>query len=128
MKRPIIPYNPKLKERARELRNNSTVSERILWKYLKGNQILGYDFHRQRPVHKYIVDFFCQELYLGTELDGYSHYFESKAAYNLKRERDLKRFGIKIIRFWDDEIFNDINNVLRVIEHVIEKRESKFDQ
>ncbi|MDZ7754975.1 endonuclease domain-containing protein [Rhodohalobacter sp.] len=121
MKRPIIPYNPKLKERARELRNNSTQSERILWKYLKGNQMLGYDFHRQKPVNNFIIDFFCQELYLGIELDGYSHLFEEKSIYDIKREKKLKSLGVEIIRFWDEEVFNDIDNVLRVIEHVVLK-------
>jgi very-short-patch-repair endonuclease len=67
-RRKIIPYNPKLKEYARQLRNNSTRSEIILWKYLKGKQMLGYDFHRQKPIDNYIVDFFCSELMLAIEL------------------------------------------------------------
>ena len=76
MKRKIIPYNPKLKELARELRNNSTKAEIILWLKLKNKQLYGYDFHRQKPIDNYIVDFFCQELMLAIEVDGYSHQFE----------------------------------------------------
>ena len=57
-RRQIIPYNPKLKEIARQLRNNSTLSEVLLWLELKGKKMRGYDFHRQKPIDNYIVDFF----------------------------------------------------------------------
>ncbi|PKD42769.1 endonuclease domain-containing protein [Rhodohalobacter barkolensis] len=126
MRRPIIPYNPKFKERARFLRNNSTKSERLLWKYLKGKQMLGFDFHRQRPVDQYIIDFFCQELYLGIELDGYTHHFVETAKKDVQREKRLSKFGVKIIRFWDDEVFKDLDNVLRVIKHTVEERKSEL--
>lgn len=72
-KRKIIPYKPYLKQLARNLRNNSTVSEIILWKYLQGKQMKGYDFHRQKPLGNYIVDFYCNELMLAIEIDGDSH-------------------------------------------------------
>ena len=67
-----------LKEKARELRNNSTTSEIKLWMYLKNKQMLGYDFHRQKPLDEYIVDFFCNELMLAIEIDGLSHYNSEK--------------------------------------------------
>ena len=60
----FIPYDPKLKERARNLRLNSTLAEVLLWKYLRGKQLGGYKFHRQKPLFHYIVDFFCSELML----------------------------------------------------------------
>lgn len=126
MKRPIIPYNPKLKKRARELRNNSTKSEAYLWNYLKGKQMYGFDFHRQRPVDQFIIDFFCSELYLGIELDGYSHHLNSTAKRDLVREERLKNLGVILIRFWDDEVFEDLDNVLRVIEITILERKEKF--
>ncbi len=84
-KRKIIPYNPKLKELARQLRNNSTKSEIILWLKLKGKQVYGYDFHRQKPIDNFILDFFCNELTLAIEVDGYSH--ELIEVYN----KDLKK-------------------------------------
>ena len=68
MRRKIIPYNPALKEKTRELRNNSTKTEIMLWMYLKGKQMKGYDFHRQKPLDEYIVDFFCNELLLAIEI------------------------------------------------------------
>ena len=68
-----IYYNPKLKLLARQLRNNSTKSEITLWQYLKGKNMCGCDFIRQKPIDNYIVDFFCYELRLAIELDGFSH-------------------------------------------------------
>ena len=126
MNEPIIPYNPNLKEKARELRKNSTKSEIILWKYLKGKQMCGLDFHRQKPVDQYILDFFCPLIYLGIELDGYSHHFEETSKKDIAREKRLKRLGIKIIRFWDEDVYFDIENVLRVIELTVQKRKKLF--
>lgn len=126
MKRPIFPYNPKLKEKARELRNNGTLSEVILWGYLKGKQVYGFDFHRQRPVDNYIVDFICCELHLVIELDGYTHLLEETGQRDLEKEKRLKEFGIKIIRFWDDEVYHDIDNVLRAIKITVLNQKEKF--
>lgn len=86
-RREIIPYNPKLKELARQLRNNSTRSEIILWQHLKGKQMMGYDFHRQKPIDNFILDFFCYELMLGIELDGYTHLFIEGCYQRTKNER-----------------------------------------
>lgn len=119
MKRPIIPYNPKLKKLARKLRNNSTKSEIILWQHLKGKQMQGFDFHRQRPVDKFIVDFICSELWLVIELDGYTHLLDEQANADLKRENRLRKLGLKVIRFWNKEILEDIDTVLSAIEHEV---------
>ena len=96
-KKIIIPYKYNLVEKARQLRNNATFSERLLWKHLKGKQISGYDFDRQKPIDKYIVDFFCQELMLVIEVDGITH--NDKMDYDFKRQNDLERFGLKVLRF-----------------------------
>lgn len=92
MRRPIIPYNPKLKELARHLRNNSTLSEILLWEYLKGKQMKGYDFHRQKPIADYIVDFYCPDLLLAIEIDGDSH----RERYNqdTHRQKRIESFGV----------------------------------
>ena len=123
MARQIIPYNPKLKQLARNLRNKSTKSEIILWQYLKGKQVHGYDFHRQKPIDNYILDFFCQELMLGIELDGYTHIFEEIIDKDKKKEERLKQIGITILRFDDDEVYYTLENVLRTIEGYIETYE-----
>ena len=119
-RRKIIPYNPKLKDLARQLRNNSTKSEIKLWQYLKGKQMYGFDFHRQKPLDNYIVDFFCHELMLAIELDGYSHTIDEVYEKDRIKEAKLTELGVNLIRFDDDEVFNDINNVIRTIELYIE--------
>ncbi len=118
-RRKIIPYNPKLKILARQLRNDSTKSEIILWKHLKGKQMKGYDFHRQKPIDNYIVDFFCYELMLAIELDGYSHILEEVIEKDEMKEKSLNKFGINVLRFQDEEVFHDIENVIREIEGYI---------
>ena len=114
-----IYYNPKLKEFAKKLRNNSTNSEIKLWQEIKNKKMLGYTFLRQKPIKNYIVDFFCNKLKLVIELDGYSHEFEETYDKDVKKEEDLKQIGLTILRFDDREVMNDIENVLRTIEHYI---------
>ena len=115
-KRKIIPYNAKLKEYAREHRNNSTKSEVILWLKLKGSQLYGYDFHRQKPIDNYILDFFCNELMLSIEVDGYSHQLEKVQKKDKIKERRMNDFGITVLRFSDAEVLKDMEHVIRTIE------------
>jgi very-short-patch-repair endonuclease len=121
MRRKIIFYNPKLKQRAKNLRNNSTLSEVLLWKYLKGKQIKGYDFHRQKPIDNYIVDFFCPELMLALEIDGVSHIGKEKDIYDRERQKLLESFGVKFLRFNDIDVKKNIEGVLMKIEGWIDK-------
>ena len=114
MRRKIIPYNHSLKEKARQLRNDSTTSEIKLWKFLKGKQMCGYDFHRQKPLDNYIVDFFCNELMLAIEIDGISH--EGRENYDKKRQEKLESRGIRFLRFDDNDVFYNIEKVLDAIE------------
>ena len=114
-----IHYKKHLKVFAKELRNNSTKSEIKLWKYLKGKQMMGYDFHRQRSIDEYIADFFCHNLKLVIELDGFTHRFEEVMQRDVKKENKLSEFGITVLRFSDDQVINDIYNVLKVIENYI---------
>ena len=117
-KRKIIPYNPKLKQFARKLRNHSTKSEVLLWNYLKGKQIKGYDFHRQKPVGKYIVDFFCSELLLAIEIDGESHYGNEEKD-NI-RQKEIEKYGITFLRFDEIEIYYKLDSVMDTIEKWVE--------
>ena len=118
-RRKIIPYNPKLKELARQLRNNSTKAEVFLWQKIKRRQYYGYDFHRQKPIDNYILDFFCNELMLGIEIDGYSHEVVEVYKKDVVKEEKIKSLGISLLRFTDNQIFNDMDNVLRAIEAFI---------
>ena len=119
MARKIIPYKPHLKAYARQLRNNSTKSEIKLWKCLKGKTMYGYDFHRQKPLLDFIVDFYCHEQELVIELDGYTHQFEEVRNKDSIKQTALEGIGLTILRFQDGEVRNDINNVLRAIENYI---------
>ncbi len=122
-RRKIIPYNPKLKELARQLRRNSTQAEIMLWKYLKGKQMLGFDFDRQRPIGNYIVDFYCKDLMLAIEIDGESH--NDKADYDAKRQAWLERQGITVLRFYDWEVKEDALAVAQAIENWIRNNKLK---
>ena len=126
MRRKILPYNPKLKEFARQLRNHSTKSEIKLWKYLKGKQMRGYDFHRQKPLLNFIADFYCYELSLVIELDGYTHQFQDTIIKDAIKEKELKKVGLSVLRFEDNEVMNDLKNVLRVIENYIDRYEITY--
>jgi very-short-patch-repair endonuclease len=118
MKRKIIlPYNPMLKERARELRKNSTLSEVLLWRHLKGRQMLGHDFDRQKPIGNFIVDFFCNELMLAIEIDGDSH--NAKVDQDIERQKMLEGLGVRFLRFTDQDVKQNIDGVVSFIENSI---------
>ena len=120
-----ITYNPKLKEFARNLRNQSTKSEIILWNRLKRKQVMGYDFHRQKPIGNFIVDFFCNKLRLAIELDGVTHNYEEVVKKDKLKEERLSKIGIKVLRFTDNDVVSNIDGVLTVILDYIEKFEKK---
>lgn len=121
MRRIIIPYNPRLKEFARQLRNNSTKSEIRLWRYLKGKQRMGYDFHRQKPIDNYIIDFYCCEIMLAIELDGIIHTYENAIVRDKIRDERLRSLGITVIRFDNAFVLNQINWVLEEIDETINR-------
>ena len=124
-RRKIIPYNSKLKKLARNLRNNPTKAEVILWKSLSGKQCFGYDFHRQKPIGNFIVDFFCQELMLVIEVDGISHNQESVIIRDREKEDFLNRLGITVLRFRDDEIYPENRDALMEIERYVLEYEKR---
>ena len=126
MKNKIIHYNPKLKEYAKELRKNSTLSEVLLWKNIK-NKALGVQFHRQVPLLEYIVDFYCHELMLAIEIDGDSHLY--KYEYDVKRQGELEKEGIIFLRFTDSDIKQNMFSVgitlEQVVQELIDKRNNR---
>ncbi|MCX6330266.1 MAG: endonuclease domain-containing protein [Bacteroidia bacterium] len=124
-KRKIVPYNSELKELAKELRKNMTLSEVLLWNELKQKKMLGYDFDRQRPIGNFIVDFFCKELSLAVEIDGDTHIY--KYDYDEERQKELENLSVRFLRFEDIEVKKNMNNVLRVIEDWIVKNKPTPD-
>ena len=117
-----IYYNPNLKPLARKLRNNSTLSEILLWEELNGKKMLGYRFLRQKPIDNYIVDFFCNKLRLVIEIDGDSRR-EENSEYDMNRQSRLEEIGLTVLRFDDLEVKKDMENVLMAIEGWIRNRE-----
>jgi very-short-patch-repair endonuclease len=110
----IVPYDQHLKLLARQLRNRSTLAEILLWRQLKAKKMLGYDFDRQKPIDRFIVDFFCSELMLGIEIDGESH--PQNPVRDQERQVKLERLGVRFLRFEDRMVKQDMRNVLRSIE------------
>ena len=109
-------FHIKLKEFSRELRNNSTLSEVLLWNELKAEKMCGYQFNRQKPLGNYSVDFYCKKLNLVIEIDGNSHDFEDVYLNDIKRQRILESKGLNFLKFDDLEVKVVMMNVLRVIE------------
>ncbi|WP_454985121.1 endonuclease domain-containing protein [Capnocytophaga gingivalis] len=122
----IIPYNPKLREFAKQLRNNSTLSEVLLWKQIKG-KALGVEFKRQVPMLEYIVDFYCQEIGLAIEVDGNIHDF--RYLEDAQRQQEIEKYGVIFIRFSNEEIKNNMFSVILSLESKIEelKAERRVD-
>ena len=112
----IIPYNPKLKALARKLRKDMTFGEVLLWNEIKDDKFGGFDFDRQRCIDNYIVDFYCKELMLAIEIDGMSHNHEEAFLKDEIRQKKLKSFGVKFLRFSESEVKYDMVNVIRAME------------
>lgn len=118
MRNKIIPYRPELKQLARKLRKNSTLAEVILWQKIK-NRSYGVQFHRQVPMLRYIVDFYCHEIQLAIEVDGSSH--EYKYFQDLERQNKLESYGIQFLRFTDQEVKKEMFSVELAIQEKVEE-------
>src|SRR6185503_18310655 len=106
MRHPITPYEPNLKEGARELRKKMTLAEILLWKQLKGKQLCAYDFDRQRALGRRIVDFYCKELKLAVDVDGSVPDFRRRN--DDARQREIEAQDVTLLRFWNYDVKNDI--------------------
>ncbi len=125
MNRKIIPYNPALKELAKQLRQNMTFSEVKLWNELKNGQLMGYDFDRQRPIGNYIVDFFCKDLQLALEVDGITHLDEKVIEKDFIRQEDIESYGMSFLRFDALLVVNKVEAAVREIRNWIIEYEQK---
>ena len=118
-------YNKALKAFARTLRLNSTKSEIYLWNdVLKNGQLKGYQFHRQRPVLRYIADFMCFELMLVIEVDGIIHELDSVALKDAQKTQDLEAIGFTVLRFSDWEVLERRWDVAETLIAWIERFEA----
>lgn len=114
-----IAYNSKLKKYARELRNNMTHAEKATWRMLRGRQMQGFDFHRQKPIGYFIADFYCHDLKLVIEVDGISHEEEEVKDNDLRKDMYYRGLGLNILRFTDDEVLGNWNSVEKIIKEYI---------
>jgi very-short-patch-repair endonuclease len=114
------------KGRARELRGNMSVSEKVLWGYLRGDK-LGATFRRQVAVLGYILDFYCPAAWLCVEVDGEQH--EAAKSYDAQRDCDLEAIGITTIRIPSFDIFHNdkaqLERWLKLIEITIQARRNQ---
>ena len=115
-----IQYNSRLKSIARTLRNNMTLAEILLWQQLKKKQLLGYDFHRQKPIDEFVVDFYCPRLKLVLEIDGDSH--EGKEEADRIRQERLESLGLIVLRFWDSDVKSNVDGIVGQLRKWIEAR------
>ena len=107
-----MPYNPKLNERARQLRKNLTPAEKKIWYgYFR---TFDHRVLKQRPIDNYIVDFYCSEYRLVVEIDGESHFAPDGKEYDDVRDRTLEQYGLKIIRFRNEDILENFQDVVDI--------------
>jgi very-short-patch-repair endonuclease len=100
---------------ARDLRHNETSAEDLLWNELRGKRLHGLRFRRQHPIGHFVLDFFCVQIQLAVELDGCVHRQSDQAAYDEERTRFLQEQGIYVLRFRNEEVFDNLPQVLQKI-------------
>jgi very-short-patch-repair endonuclease len=107
------------RRRAQSMRRELTDAERILWSRLKGRQLRGYQFRAQHPVEPYILDFACTRLKLAVELDGATHGSPDAIAYDAHRRAYLEAEGWRVLRFWNADVYENLNGVLEsILQHL----------
>jgi very-short-patch-repair endonuclease len=113
-------YNhPRLKNKRRQLRQNQTVAEHKLWSYLRNRQCFGLKFFRQYGIGSYILDFYCPQIRLAIEIDGSQHLLPKHLSHDKLRTKYLNNQNIRLIRFWNNEVMNNIDGVYTKIIEVI---------
>jgi very-short-patch-repair endonuclease len=112
---------------ARNLRQNLTNPERLLWSRLRRRQLAGFRFRRQHLIGSYICDFVCPEAALVVELDGSQHL--DAAAYDSRRDNFLRSRGFRVLRFWNGQVLGETENVIETICEALHRKEmdGRFD-
>lgn len=119
-----IKYLEELRNLSRNNRNNPTEAEYIIWRTILNSRKLQQKFLRQKPIGKYILDFYCPKLLLAIEIDGDSH--DKKYWQDKNRDWYMEIRGIKTIRFTNDQVVNKIDNVFTELLKVIKEREKEI--
>jgi very-short-patch-repair endonuclease len=112
--------NPQAKNLGRELRRQGTPSERVLWLKLRNKQLAGVKFRRQQPIGEYIVDFVTFDKKIIIEIDGGQHNDNQNAAQDEIRTARLNSQGFRVIRFWNNEVLDNLEGVLFQIQTILD--------
>ncbi|MEG0031284.1 endonuclease domain-containing protein [Acinetobacter sp.] len=115
-------YNKNLKQPSRDLRNNMTDAEQLLWQRLRRKQILGLQFYRQKPILNFIVDFYCSAANLVIECDGGQHYTAEGLEADRARNQALAQLGLNVLRFDNRQILTEIDAVVEQIYWIVKQR------
>ncbi len=115
----FIHTDQSFKQARRDLRDQTTIQEKILWRYLRGSR-LGYKFRRQHSIGPYIVDFYCAQKRLIIEIDGSQHSENEIRTYDQTRTEYLESLHHKVLRFWNNDINTNINAVLDRIQKALQ--------
>jgi very-short-patch-repair endonuclease len=115
-------YQPHLKSLSQKLRNSMTESEKRLWSYIRGKQLLNVQFYRQKPIGNYIVDFYAPKASLVIEIDGSQHLNKIDMQKDIQRDTYLQAQGICILRFNNLQVLKQTNDVLQVIYNCLRRR------
>jgi len=111
----MLNYNKDLKPFSQQLRKNMTDAERRLWSRIRGKQLKGCQFYRQKTIGEYIVDFYCPSAKLVLELDGGQHYTEEGQLKDKVRDEYLAGLGLQVLRFSDRDVLIQTDGVLEKI-------------
>jgi very-short-patch-repair endonuclease len=118
----MLKYSPKLKTNARQLRQNRTDSEHVLWQRLRGKQVAHVQFYRQKPIGTYIVDFYAPKAKLIIEIDGSQHSEEPHAARDRERDEFLSTLGLLVLRINSRQALTETDSVVEFIYQKVEER------
>jgi very-short-patch-repair endonuclease len=111
----MLQYDKRLKQFSRTLRKNMTDSEILLWEKIRGRQLKGHQFYRQKVIGRYIVDFYCPKAKLIIEVDGGQHHSAEGIDRDKIRDDFLGVSGLKVIRFSDSEVCKNLRGVIEKI-------------
>ena len=115
----MVYYNKQLKHIARVLRKNMTQSELLLWSRIRRKQLLDRQFYRQKIIGNYIVDFYCPSAKLIVQVDGSQHLTEQGLSADREQDNEMKKFGLKVLRFSSVEVLSNTDGVVTEIYEAI---------
>lgn len=115
---------PELFRLAERMRKNPTAAEKVLWKRLKGFRKERFIFRRQHPIEFFIADFYCHKIKLVIEVDGGIHLTEERIEYDDSRSEEIERFGIKVIRFKNEDVLENVESVIHEVKLIIDELSS----